>query len=121
METDFFEFYGFTPEYERRQFNLILNPDPSVANVSTSVTTNRLWSNWDLYPTILASIGAKIDGERLGIGTNLFSGDETVFEQYGVDFVNAELEKASDLYTNEILGGQTELDEEQARLNHHND
>lgn len=120
MDTEFFEYYGFTDDYQRKQYSLILNPDPSVANPSKSVTNNRLWSNWDMYPTILASIGVQIEGERLGIGTNLFSGNETVFEQYGVDFVNTELEKSSDLYTNEILGGQTELDETQARANHQN-
>ena len=27
----------------------------------------------DMFPTILASLGAQIEGDRLGIGTNLFS------------------------------------------------
>ena len=48
-------------------------------------------------------MGVEIKGDRLGIGTNLFSGKETVFEKYGVDFVNRELEKKSQLYNEQIL------------------
>ena len=106
MDTEFFEFYGFTDDYQRRQFNLILNPDPSVASVSDSATKNRLWANWDMFPTIVASIGGRIEGDRLGIGTNLFSGTKTVYEEYGVDKVNKELEKKSVLYNDEILEGE---------------
>ncbi len=56
-----------------------------------------------MFPTILASIGVDIKGERLGIGTNLFSGKKTIFEEYGVDATNRELEKKSDIYNNTIL------------------
>ncbi len=117
METNFFEFYGFTDDYERTQFNCILNPHPSVA-ATKKVTTNRTWCNWDYYPTILAAMGCKVEGNRLGVGTNLFSGDQTVFEEYGVEYTNIEFEKANDLYNEKILGGQIELDETQRRLNH---
>ena len=106
METKFFKEYGFTKDYERKQFNLILNPDPSVANIDEKLTRNRKWANWDLYPTIISSIGGKIEGERLGIGTNLFSGKKTIFEESDVDAVNDELEKGSDFYNETILGGK---------------
>ena len=36
-----------------------------------------------MYPTILASMGATIEGDRLGLGTNLFSSQETLIEQLG--------------------------------------
>lgn len=103
METDFFEFYKFDDSYLRTQYNLILNPDPSVADVSESRLHNRQYANFDMFPTILAGIGIKVEGERLGIGTNLFSNKDTLFEEYGVDFVNNELEKKSDIYNNSIL------------------
>jgi len=103
METDFFEFYEFTDDYLRTQYNLILNPDPSVADVSEKKLHNRQYANFDMFPTILASMGVKIEGERLGIGTNLFSGEETMFEKYGVDVFNTDLEKKSDIYNNTIL------------------
>ena len=48
-------------------------------------------------------MGVKIDGDVLGIGTNLFSQKETVFEKDGVDYVNAELNKGSDVYNKEIM------------------
>ena len=105
METEFFKFYKFK-DYERKQFNLILNPDPSVANVDESKTRNRLWANWDMYPTIVSSIGGKIEGEKLGIGTNLFSGQKTIFEENKVVPTNKELEKKSKLYNEKILEGK---------------
>ena len=103
MEEDFFEYYGFTDDYLRTQYNCIINPDPSCRNVNDSVTKNRLWASWDYFPTIVASIGGKIDGECLGVGTNLFSGKKTIFEQYGEDFVNGEFKKNTDFYNKEIL------------------
>lgn len=106
METDFFRENGFTKDYYRTTYNLILNPDPSVANPSDKITKNREWSNWDYFPTIVASLGGKIDGERLGIGTNLFSGKKTLYEEKGVEYVNEELEKKSVLYNDKILEGK---------------
>ena len=103
METQFFKDYHFTPDYNRQQFNLVLNPDPSVANVGENITRNRKWANWDMFPTIVASLGAKIDGEKLGIGTNLFSGAKTIYEENDVRKVNKELEKKSVLYNDKIL------------------
>ncbi len=103
MDTDFFINYNFDDSYLRTQYNLIINPDPSVANISGSRLVNRQYANFDMFPTILASIGVDIKGERLGIGTNLFSGKKTIFEEYGVDAANRELEKKSDIYNNTIL------------------
>ena len=34
----------------------------------------------DMFPTTLASLGAVIDGDRLGLGTNLFSDKPTLAE-----------------------------------------
>ena len=101
MDTDFFE--NFDPDYLRTQYNLILNPAENVADVNKKYLVNRQYANFDMFPTIVASMGIEIEGDRLGIGTNLFSGKQTVFEEYGRDFVNKELEKGSELYNNEIL------------------
>ncbi|MBE6741681.1 MAG: LTA synthase family protein [Ruminococcaceae bacterium] len=103
METNFFKHYGFTDDYLRTQYNCIINPAPSVANPSEKVTRNRKWSNWDYFPTILAAMGCEIEGDRLGVGTNLFSGKETIFEEKGVDYINKEFEKKSPLYNKEIF------------------
>lgn len=45
----------------------------------------------DLFPTILASIGASIPGERLGLGTNLFSGERTLQEGMWITVQREEL------------------------------
>ncbi|MBQ9531240.1 MAG: LTA synthase family protein [Eubacterium sp.] len=103
METNFFKHYRFTDDYLRTQYNCILNPAPSVSNPSEKITRNRKWSNWDYYPTILAAMGCEIEGNRLGVGTNLFSGEKTIFEEKGVDYINKEFEKKSDLYNKEIF------------------
>ena len=64
---------------------------------------NRKFTTMDIYPTVLASIGAKIDGERLGLGTNLFSDVPTLAEEYGYEQMFAELNKRSRFYDNTIL------------------
>lgn len=101
MDTDFFA--DFDPNYLRTQYNLILNPAPQVANAPAERFVNRKYASWDMFPTILASMGVEIKGDRLGIGTNLFSDKRTVFEEYGVDFVNTEIEKKSDFMNENIL------------------
>lgn len=110
MDTDFFE--DFDPNYLRTQFNLILNPAPNVSNTPAERFKNRQYSNFDMFPTILSSMGVEIKGNRLGIGTNLFSDEPTVYEEYGFDFVNNELEKKSDFMNNNILADPNEPKEE---------
>ena len=39
----------------------------------------------DLFPTILSSMGYSIEGERLGLGTNLFSKKKTLSEEMGYE------------------------------------
>ncbi len=108
MDPDFFK--DFDENYVRTTFNLILNPAPNVADVSSEVTHNRYYANFDMFPTILASIGVKIEGNRLGIGTNLFSGEKTVMERSGagmegVQYVNDQLMYKSKFYNEKILEG----------------
>ena len=43
-------------------------------------------------------MGVEIKGDRLALGTNLFSDTPTLTEQYGYDFLNTELQKDSDYY-----------------------
>lgn len=101
MDTDFFA--DFDEDYLRTQFNLILNPAPNVANTPADRFINRQYCNFDMFPTILASMGVEIEGDRLGIGTNLFSETPTVYEEYGFEYVNNELEKKSEFMNNNIL------------------
>lgn len=103
MDTKFFKQAKFKKNYKRRQFNCIINPAPTVGTPDKKITRNRKWANWDYFPTIVASLGGQIEGERLGIGTNLFSGKPTIYEELGVKYVDKELEKGSKLYNEKIL------------------
>jgi phosphoglycerol transferase len=57
----------------------------------------------DFFPTILASIGVSIEGDRLGLGTNLFSERKTLLEEYGYNYLYQELRKKSNFYNQELL------------------
>lgn len=52
---------------------------------------NRKFSDVDMFPTILSSMGYFIDGHRLGLGVDLFSANETLVEKIGLDSLNKEL------------------------------
>ncbi len=82
MDAKFFKDFDDS-KYLRTTFNLILNPAPNVRNIPAERMQNRWYFNGDMYPTILASLGVKIEGEKLALGTNLFSGVPTLFESNG--------------------------------------
>lgn len=84
-------------DYQRTIFNAIINP-ASKLDISNINTNNRNFSTLDMFPTTLAALGVKINGERLGLGTNLFSDEQTLIEQYGYETVNSEIEKKSKFY-----------------------
>ena len=96
MQADFFE-----PEegqqYDKKVVNVIINPAVEAEN------TKRIYSTMDLYPTTLGALGVNIKGNKLGLGTNLFSDEETLIEKYGVQHINDELKKISRYYNNSIL------------------
>ena len=85
--------------FERVTYNTIIN-----AAKEPIREKNRVFSNADMYPTILSSIGVEIKGNKLGLGTDLFSNEETLFEEYGVDYVNKEMGKNSSFYNSYLLG-----------------
>lgn len=83
--------------YDRRVINLIIN------SAVEFTKEDRKYSTMDLYPTTLAALGAKIEGNKLGLGTNLFSDEITLIEKYGIGYINNELKKLSRFYNNNIL------------------
>lgn len=89
-------------DYQRTVYNAIINPSPAL-DISNINTTNRQFSTIDMFPTTLAALGVTIEGDRLGLGTNLFSDKETLIEQYGYSFVNSELEKKSEFYDKRFI------------------
>ena len=83
---------------KRKVYNVFIN-----ASVQPIQKNNRLFSTMDIFPTLLAGIGVHIEGNRLGLGTNLFSNEKTLSEQFGYDYLFEELEKKSDFYNRELL------------------
>ena len=88
MATDFTQ--TVPASYSRRVFTTIIN-----SPVHPSRNVERRYSTLDLFPTILASLGASIDGNRLGLGVNLYSEQETLVEQLGESALNHELSQGS--------------------------
>ena len=80
-------------DYQRLMYNCFINTPTEAKNV-----TNRLFAAVDLFPTTLAAIGCTIEGDRLGLGTNLFSDQDTLIERMGFQHFNNELAKASTYY-----------------------
>ncbi len=104
MDNDFMK-RNIPDNYTRRIYNCIINP---ACEVKPENTKNRDFTTLDMFPTTLAAIGCKIEGERLGLGTNLFSGVETLTERYGFSRLNQEVSKTSVYYNKNFLG----IDEE---------
>ena len=90
-------FYSEHRDYDRAIYNAFIN------SVNKGHNKNRKFSQYDMYPTILASIGATIDGNKLGFGVNLFSGNKTLIEELGRDKFNSELLKSSKYYDKYIF------------------
>ena len=88
-----YSFDNINPNYDRRVFNIFIN-----SAIDTNCNKNREFNSFDYYPTTLASLGVKINGERLGLGTNLFSCKESLSEIYGNDFIDEELKGSSEFY-----------------------
>ena len=96
MDADFFN--DVDESYKRTNYNVFIN-----SSVDTHNIYNREFAAIDLYPTTLASMGVKIKGNKLGLGTNLFSDEKTLIEEYGYDYVFKELKKRSSFYNDNFL------------------
>ena len=98
MNTSLFD--TIDPDYNRTTLEIFIHSAVEPINEK-----NREFSAFDMYPTTLASLGATIDGDRLGLGVNLFGDQQTLLEQYGFDLVNEQLGQHSNDYDKVILKG----------------
>ena len=90
-------FYKDHKDFDRVNYNAIIN------SVNKKCIKNRKFSQYDMYPTILASIGATVPGNKLGFGVNLFSDEKTLIEEIGREKFNEELLKSSEYYDKYIF------------------
>lgn len=100
MQTSYYNEAIDNKPYERTIYNAFIN-----SAVTTTRTHNRQFTSFDMYPTTLAALGATIQGDRLALGTNLFSAQPTLLESYGGNLAafNAELGKRSHFYERRLL------------------
>jgi phosphoglycerol transferase len=90
MDADFCN--DVSKDYQRRVYTCYINAAPTVKDP----TRKRTYSTFDDFPTTLAALGCHIDGNRLGLGVNLFSDEPTLIERDGLDNVNTELMRDSE-------------------------
>lgn len=84
------------PNYTRKTYTAYIN-----AAVKRQTKGRRTYSTMDNFPTTLAALGVKIKGNRLGLGTNLFSETPTLSERYGYAKQTRELKRTSK-YLNQL-------------------
>ena len=96
MDVNYFE--TLSSSYTRTIYNVFIN-----SVVDTNNTNNRLFTTMDLFPSTLAAMGVKMDNDRLGIGTNLFSDEQTLAEKYGIETLFDELSKTSKFYNDKLV------------------
>lgn len=82
----------------RKVYNCFIN-----AAKDSTTSKNRDFNTFDMFPTTLAAMGCEISGDRLGLGTNLFSGKKTLAESYGYEKIDDEFSRRSQFYEKNIL------------------
>lgn len=102
MDSDFCN--TVSRSYQRGVYNTIIN-----APIEPVYEKNRQVVTMDMFPTTLAALGVEIEGNRLGLGTNLFSELPTLAEQFGIEKLNQEIRKRSIFY--EQIAGKDNIDD----------
>ena len=88
--------------YTRHVYNCFIN-----SAATAHQTKNRQFSALDMFPITLAAMGCDIEGDRLGLGVNLFSNQPTLMERMGYNAFYRELAQKSEFYATQFYG-QTE-------------
>lgn len=97
MDAQFFR-ENMQEDYTRRVYNCFINSKAVAQNPK-----NRTFTPMDIFPTTLAALGCEIDGERLGLGTNLFSDKNTLAEEMTLQKLNKEINKSSSYYVENFI------------------
>jgi phosphoglycerol transferase len=81
--------------YDRHIYNCIIN-----APIEAENQKNRIFTPFDMFPTTIAALGATIEGDRLGMGVNLYSDKQTLAEEYTFEVFTNEIVRSSEFYYN---------------------
>lgn len=103
MDTDYCD--NIAEDYSRRTYTAVING----AAVLEDPERRREFCTFDLFPTTLAAMGASIKGDRLGLGTNLYSSQNTLVETYGEAAMRKELRRRS-AFLEELEKVETDAD-----------
>jgi len=87
-----------TPYFARTIYNCFFN----AAVEPQGATEGRVCTSFDIFPSTLAAMGFTVEGDRLGLGVNLFSNRQTLAEELGYSYFSAEISKFSDYYIREF-------------------
>lgn len=94
----------FDANVQRHPLNIFINSAIKPLNEK-----NRIFTPFDIYPTIIESMGAVIAGHRLALGTSLFAETPTLTENlFSVEELNTEVRKSSKIYDWLLYGKQIE-------------
>lgn len=77
-------------DYVRKVYTTFINP-----SVGVEENIERNYTTFDMFPTTLAAMGVEIEGNRLGLGTNLFSATQTLTERFSVETEKREITRKS--------------------------
>lgn len=102
MDSDYCN--NVSEDYRRTVYTTVIN-----SAVETEEKTFREYTTFDNFPTTLAAMGVTIPGDRLALGTNLFSTTKTLLEVYGKDAFNEGLSSKSELMDNLTAGISTNM------------
>lgn len=102
MQTNFYT--DTIPEnYTRTVFNTFINTVKEPHNAK-----RRTFTAFDMFPTTLSSLGVTIPGDRLGLGTDLFSEQQTLAEEIGLEKFNTEVQYRNEYYNDCLVNGECE-------------
>ena len=72
--------------YDRRTYVNVINSDKKYTGDARTYTT------MDMFPTTLSALGCGIEGDRLGLGTDLFSNTKTLAEEFGCSAIDNQVQ-----------------------------
>ena len=91
MDKDFCE--DVPDSYLRKTYTCVING----AAENQQAGKDRVYTTYDLFPTTLAALGVEIEGDRLGLGTSLYSKEPTLTEKDELTVVEEEISSRSEL------------------------
>ena len=90
----------FTKDMQRKPINIFINSD-----LTAQKSKNRTFTPFDIYPTIVESMGIKISGHKLALGTSLYANVPTLTEgKISLTDLDINVRKKSKLYDYLLFG-----------------